>query len=164
MNQVRGLLIGLILLAIALPVSAINLEERARKLNRGEYKSDGPLGMPAYKFPLTVEFLGGPVDLAPEAQACVWLNQIHSLSAPGDPFRPSPEDQKHRHCTLVKLVKAPKGKLESSLKTSEWAGTSYPIYQYKPVRVGKDRMRFVLAYGQQNIDCTAVIDVVPYEH
>lgn len=159
----RRFLIFLSLVSVAIPASAIDLEYRSKKLNRGTYKNTGPLGMPSYRFPLTVEFDTHPNKLAPELQACIWLYQIHMLAVQGEKDGPSETDEKDSHCKLVRVVKAPKWTLGPVIEQEVWGGSAYPIYQYSPVRVGRDQMRFVLQYGADQIDCTADIKVIPFE-
>ena len=151
MNNYLTAILLAVLPTVAIGAASTDLEKRAKRKNLGEFKENGPLGMPSYKFPIHAYLEMGPKKIAPEMQACIWLNRIY-------------EDKEYQECSLVKMLKPPQGKLKGPITEKTWQGVE-TYYEYSPRRLGNDRMRFVLQFGaNRKIDATAIIKVEPFEH
>lgn len=132
-----------ILLAIAWPVAQAQFDP-----GFGNYKEGSKNRLPSFTFSIPFNGEGMKEEIAPIRQACIYLNKGFGGNGP---------KWQWRTCTLVKYLATPKTLVEAP-------DNDRFSHFYTPRRVGKEKLRFVIAFGEQHIDVTCVLHTEPYEH
>lgn len=128
----------------------------------GMINPSGPLGLPMVRIPMAVE--GIPRRVSPFLQACISINKWIL------------ESDELRQCKVRRIISSPRGRLSNPEPENDAAWGKFESYEYTiklpnlnndqaPIDASGgltpiDEMRFVLLFGERELDVTVVFEYV----
>lgn len=138
----RGLLLTFLLI-VQVPYAQAQFD-----MSYGKYKDRGPNAMPLFPFEIPFNGSGMEEEISPIIQACVYLN---------NGFRKT-HGWVERECTLVKYLSKPATLIEVP------RGSRRFTHLYTPRKVGKEKLHFVMQFGDKPVEVICILKTTPWEH